>query len=73
MKITKLHPSLGAEISGVDLSKPLDEATRAAIAGAFDEHIVLVIRDQDLDEAGQLEAAGVFGKVTKFSCCFDSI
>ena len=64
MKITKLHPALGAEISGVDLSKPLDESTRATIAKAFDEHIVLVVRDQNLDEAGQLRAAEIFGKVT---------
>jgi taurine dioxygenase len=63
LKISKLHPALGAEISGVDLSRPLDEPTRIAIRRAFDDNIVIVARDQNLDEAGQLCAAELFGKV----------
>ena len=63
MEITKLHPSLGAEVRGVDLSRPFDEATRKALADAFNEHIVLVVRDQNLDEPAQLNAAGIFGTV----------
>jgi taurine dioxygenase len=63
VEIKKLHPALGAEIIGVDLSKPIADETRAAIAQAFNDHIVLVVRDQDLDEAGQLRAAEIFGKV----------
>ena len=63
MEIKKLHPALGAEIIGVDLSKPIADETRAAIAHAFNDHIVLVVRDQELDEAGQLRAAEIFGKV----------
>lgn len=63
MEIRKLHPALGAEIIGVDLSKPIDEQTRAAIVQAFNDHIVLVVRNQDLDEPGQLRAAEIFGKV----------
>ncbi len=31
--ITPLQPSLGAEIAGIDLSKPLDPAARDALRG----------------------------------------
>ncbi len=61
--VQKMHPSLGAEISGVDLSRPVDAETAAAIRKAFDENIVIVVRNQTLDEPQQLKAAEIFGKV----------
>ena len=63
MQILPLHPALGAEVRGVDLSQPQDEATIKELRSAFDEHIVLVLRGQALDEEAQLRAAGYFGKV----------
>ena len=63
MEVVKLHPALGAEIRGVDLSKPVDAATKQAIAKAFDENIVLVFKGQTLDEPAQLAAGEIFGKV----------
>ena len=47
--ITPLHPSLGAEISGVDLSRPIDAPTREALSRALAEHLALVFRDQIAD------------------------
>ena len=41
---------LGAEITGVDLSKPLDEDTVDAIAQAHVEHGVIVFPDQKISE-----------------------
>ena len=41
-------PVIGAEISGVDLSRPLDAATQAAIHDALLKWRVLFFRDQDL-------------------------
>jgi len=64
MRIAKLHPEVGAEITGLDLAKPVDAQTAMAMRKAFDDHIVLVIRKQDLDEEQQLRAAEVFGKVS---------
>ncbi len=61
--IRKMHPSLGAEVIGVDLSKPIDPETSATIRQAFDDNIVLIVRDQTLDEPHQLKAAEIFGKV----------
>ena len=63
MEVVKLHPALGAEVRGVDLSKPVDAATKQAIAKAFDDHIVLVFKGQKLDEPAQLAAGEIFGKV----------
>jgi alpha-ketoglutarate-dependent taurine dioxygenase len=63
MSVEPLSPALGAEIKGVDLRRPLDDATVRAINAAFDEHVVVVFRDQELSEADQLRAAGYFGKV----------
>jgi taurine dioxygenase len=61
LKITALHPSLGAEVAGVDLSKPLDEPTRRALSSALAEHLALVLRDQSLTPAQYLAAASAFG------------
>ncbi len=63
MQILPLHKALGAEVIGVDLRQTLDDATIKALRSAFDEHIVLVIRGQSLDEEAQLRAACYFGKV----------
>lgn len=49
--------ALGAEISGVDLSKDLDETTLDEIRAALRNHLVLVFRDQKL-EADDLVALG---------------
>jgi taurine dioxygenase len=61
--IRPLSRALGAEVTGVDLRKPLDGATVTAIRDAFDQNVVLCIRDQQLSEDDQLRAAGYFGKV----------
>src|SRR3954466_1368740 len=61
MKVTPLHPSLGAEIAGVDLSQPLDAPAREALSRALAEHLALVFRDQSLTPEQYLRAASVFG------------
>src|SRR5258708_493990 len=61
LTITPLHPSLCAEVTGLDLARPIDAATRAALARAVGEHLALVFRDQSLTPAQYLAAATVFG------------
>src|SRR5579863_4712040 len=46
--IAPLNPVIGAEIGGVDLSKPLSDAQFAEIEAAFNAHHVLIFRDQRL-------------------------
>jgi len=61
MKITPLHPSLGAEVTGVDLSRPVDAPAREALTRALAEHLALVFHDQSLTPEQYLRAAAVFG------------
>jgi taurine dioxygenase len=63
MAIRKSGKALGAEISGVDLSQPLDEETFAAVADAFFEHQVVVFRDQRLTPAQQVAFTRRFGEL----------
>jgi len=63
IEIIKKHPLIGAEIRGVDLTKPIDSDTRAQVMQAFNDNIVVVFRGQELDEEQQVAAAEMFGKV----------
>ncbi len=48
LKIEPVTPAIGAEISGVDLTRPLDDATLAELKDAWARHLVLFFRDQEL-------------------------
>ena len=61
LAIKRLHPSIGAEVNGVDLSRPIDAPTRDALNQALGEHLALVFHDQSLTPAQYVEAASVFG------------
>lgn len=53
----------GAEILGVDLTKPLSDSVVKDIQTAWDENIVLLFRGQDLSQEDQLRFAANFGKL----------
>src|SRR5262249_32835942 len=61
LRITPLHPSLGAEVAGVDLGAPLDEPTRHTLTQALAEHLALVFHDRSLPPAQYLAAASACG------------
>jgi taurine dioxygenase len=63
LTVKPLSPALGAEIVGVDLSQPLDQATVAAIKAAWTEHLVLLFRGQRLSEDDQVRFARHFGEL----------
>src|ERR1700685_3241425 len=65
ISVIKLHPDIGAEIRGVDLSRPLDAETVRAIKDAWHQHAVLLFRDQNLSEDDQRRFASHFGPVAK--------
>jgi len=58
-----LSPALGMEITGVDLSQPLDEATFEALRDIWHEHCVLCFPGQRLDEMDQVRFASRFGEL----------
>jgi alpha-ketoglutarate-dependent 2,4-dichlorophenoxyacetate dioxygenase len=56
-----LHPCLAAEISGVDLTRPVSADDFAEIEAALNRHAVLVFRDQPLGDEQQIEFSRHFG------------
>jgi alpha-ketoglutarate-dependent 2,4-dichlorophenoxyacetate dioxygenase len=61
MKVTPLTPVFAARIEGVDLTRPLPDATFAGIRAAFEEHSVLVFHDQPVDDEAQAAFSRRFG------------
>lgn len=59
--VTRAGKHLGAEISGVDLSQPLDDDTFAQIASAFFDNEVVFFRNQTLTPAQQIAFTRRFG------------
>jgi taurine dioxygenase len=58
--------ALGAEISGVDLARPLTDEAILAVRRAWLDHLVLFFRDQDLSPAQFLEFGRRFGEVIEY-------
>ncbi len=61
--VRRLHPLIGAEIRGVDLSRPIEAQAIGQIKDAWHAHTVLVFRDQNLSEDDQRRFASYFGPV----------
>ncbi len=61
LKITPLHPHIGARAEGVDLRRPLSADEAAQFAAAMDRHAVLVLPGQDIDDDQQMTFATNFG------------
>jgi alpha-ketoglutarate-dependent 2,4-dichlorophenoxyacetate dioxygenase len=63
LTIRGLHPLFAGEASGVDVGKPVDAATVAALQVAIDRYAVLVFRGQELDDERQMAFARNFGEL----------
>jgi len=63
IELKPLAPTIGAEIRGVDLSQPVDEATFAEIERAFLEWKVIFFRDQDISSEQHTAFARRFGEL----------
>ncbi|HEV7822883.1 MAG TPA: TauD/TfdA family dioxygenase [Burkholderiales bacterium] len=61
LTINRIGKHLGAEISGIDLSKELDDATFEAVANAFFDNEVVFFRNQKLTPAQQVAFTRRFG------------
>lgn len=64
IEIRKVTAHIGAHVSGVDLSRPLDDETATALRDALNVHKALVFSDVNLDDAGQQAFARHFGELT---------
>src|SRR5688572_845233 len=63
IRIKPLHPLFVAEITGIDLTVPMSREDFRAIWDAFNEHQILVFRDQDFDDASQIAFSRNFGEL----------
>lgn len=61
LKVAPLTPSIGAEISGIDLSQEQDDAVVAEIRAALLAHKVVFFRDQPITPAQHIAFARRFG------------
>lgn len=63
--VRQLHPLFVGEVHGVDLAKPLDDATHRAIDDAINRYAVLVFHGQKLDDDQLLAFGQKFGPIAK--------
>lgn len=63
LQIRKLGAALGAEIAGLDLSRPLPDDLFAAVVQAFHDYEVVVFRDQALTPQQQIAFSSRFGEI----------
>ena len=66
IEIRRLSHALGAEVVGVDLRQELDAATVTAIKDLWDEHLVLLFRDQDITPGDHVRFTHYFGPDSSF-------
>ncbi|MDA0301665.1 MAG: TauD/TfdA family dioxygenase [Chloroflexi bacterium] len=66
MQVRKIAGALGAELNGLDLSKPLSPEAAAEIRAAFLEHGVIFVRDQQLNSAQFLAFANAMGQPVEY-------
>lgn len=65
LRVIPTGGALGADIEGVDLTRPLDAATVAEIEQAWMDHLVLRFRDQELDQDRLTAFSQRFGVLDK--------
>ncbi len=63
LHITRLEPTIGAEIAGVDLRQPLTAALRDELRQLLLKHKVLFFRDQAINTEQQIAFAKEFGEL----------
>jgi taurine dioxygenase len=66
IEVHKIAGALGAEISGVDLARDLDDRTVAEIRRIWLDNCVVFFRNQDLAPAQFLELARLFGEPIEY-------
>lgn len=72
LSVRKTGAALGAEILGVNLARPLDDATFQEIVNAWHEHEVIFFRGQDLTPEQHLAFSRRFGQLehhVRQDCC----
>ena len=69
IEVRRLNPVIGAEISGVDLSKDLDSQQFKELHEALMENLVIFFRNQNITVEQHKAFGRRFGEVARASQC----
>ncbi len=61
LKTKILHPKIGLEISGINITEVIPDEIRSQIIDLFNKHAVIVFRNQPLTDKQQIEFSRLFG------------
>lgn len=67
LQVAPLTHAIGAEVSGLDLSRPLEGHVAKELVDLFHQYQVLFFRDLDIDDRTHRDFAGVFGELHHFA------
>ena len=67
MEIIPLTDAIGAEVRGVDLSRPVAPEISSTLQAAWHEHILLLFRDQDLTDDHLKASTGWLGAMSEIT------
>jgi taurine dioxygenase len=62
-----VSPALGVEILNLDLARPLTPEIVAELRALYEAHHLLLLRDQEMDDAAQVRFSEVFGPISRRS------
>jgi taurine dioxygenase len=65
--VRQLSAALGAEIVGADLRDPINDALKQQFLDLWHRHLVILLRNQTLDEDAQVRFAEMFGSPSRIS------
>lgn len=60
LQVTALD-NVGVEVSGFDINEPVGDELREELVRLWDEHAILLFRNQDIDPKKQIEFSRIFG------------
>ena len=60
LKATPLQ-NVGVEVHGFDITQPIDDDLRQALVALWNEHAILLFRNQDVTPERQIAFSGIFG------------
>jgi alpha-ketoglutarate-dependent taurine dioxygenase len=66
LTVEKLHPLIGAKITGIDFREPVTAATKAELNDAWMENLILVFPNQPLTDEEHVKATHAFGEPEVF-------
>jgi len=65
LTVKPLHPLFVAEVTGIDLTAPVSREDMQILWDAFNEHQILVVRDQRFDDESQIRWSRHFGTLER--------